>query len=106
MRFANPCSTGAEIPCALDTRTPKYSIFARTLGSARDFSSRNTDALVHTGLLSGATFHLESIVRIEEDGDRTFIDQLHGHHSLKNSGRDCDAQLAKRLAEFLVERFG
>src|SRR2546429_9835985 len=46
----------------------------------------------------------EGIVRIEEDCDRTFIDQLHGHHGLKNSRGDANTQLAERLAKFIIER--
>src|SRR5579859_2316840 len=43
---------------------------------------------------------------VEEDCDRAFIDKLHGHHSLKDSGRDVDANTAQSLAVFFVELLG
>src|SRR5262249_29225551 len=48
----------------------------------------------------------ECFFGIEEDGDRTFIDELHGHHSLKDSGRDEDAEAAKSFAIFFVKLLG
>src|SRR6266568_4602117 len=94
------------MPCALATRTPKYSIFARTRGSSSDFNSRSTAAFVQRGLSSAATkCCLEGVVRIEEDGDWAFINQLHGHHGLKNSSGDGNTQLAQRFAKFLIKRF-
>src|SRR5437016_2967165 len=70
-------------------------------------SSRNARAQFHCArAFFGANFALERFVGIEEDRDRTFIDQLHGHHRLENTGCNAHAQLAKRFAEFLVESFG
>src|SRR5215468_6109763 len=46
----------------------------------------------------------EGVVRIEEDRDRAFIDQLHGHHGLKNSRGDTNTQLAEGLAKFIIAR--
>src|SRR5579859_996779 len=43
---------------------------------------------------------------VEEDCDRAFINKLHGHHSLKDSGRDVDAKTAQSLAVFFVELSG
>src|SRR5260370_24030527 len=94
------------MPCALGTRTRKYYIFARTRGSRRDCSSRNTPVFVHCRGPSRKTRRLERIVRVEEDSDWAFIDQLHGHHGLKNSSSDRNAQLAERLAEFVIKRLG
>src|SRR5207302_600239 len=105
IRFASACSTGAEIPCAWGTRTPKYSIFVRTRGSASDCNSRKTAAFVQSGRSSGAAPRLERVVRIEEDSDRAFIDQLRRHHGLKNSRGNGDAQFAQLLTEFLVKSF-
>src|SRR5215470_529295 len=93
------------MPRALGTRTPKYSIFSRTRGSASDFNSRNTAAFVQCGLFSATTARLERVIRIEEDGDRAFINQLHGHHGLKDSSGDRDSQLANRFAKFFVKSF-
>src|SRR5713101_10185691 len=105
MCFANWCNTGAEIPCAFGTRTPKYAIFARTFGSASPTSSRNTAVFVHCADFC-PSLPLERFVGVEEDRDRAFIDQLHGHHRLKNPGGDIHAKFAKRFAEFFVESFG
>src|SRR2546430_8900569 len=61
--------------------------------------------MVHDGVCSATALRLESVFRIEEDGDGALIDQLHGHHGLKNSGGDGNAQIAERLAELVIERF-
>src|ERR1051325_7080342 len=47
----------------------------------------------------------ERVIRVEENRDWAFIDQLHGHHRLKNSSGDSDAQLAQRLTKFVIECF-
>src|SRR2546421_7472003 len=70
-------------------------------------SSRNARAQFHCSLaFLGGNFPLERFVGIEEDCDRAFIDQLHRHHRLENSGCDAHAKLAKRFAEFFVQGFG
>src|SRR3984893_2542336 len=56
--------------------------------------------------LAGADRPLERFFGIEEDCDRTFIDQLHGHHSLKYSAAHRDTKGLQGFAEFLVELFG
>src|ERR1700682_1089637 len=69
-------------------------------------SSSNARAQFHGSLaFLGANFPLERFVGVEEDRDRAFIDQLHGHHRLENTGGDAHAKIAKRFAEFLVESF-
>src|SRR5438445_943578 len=100
------CSTGAEIPSDMGTFTPKYAIFARTFGFASLLSSRTTADFVHCAAFFCVRRCLKCFVGIEEDCDRAFIDQLHGHHRLENSGCHGDTELAQRFAEFLVERFG
>ena len=45
----------------------------------------------------------ERFFGVEEDCDRTFIDEFHGHHSLKDSSCDGNAESAERFAEFFVE---
>src|SRR6059058_1378897 len=52
-----------------------------------------------------ATPRSERVIRVEEDRDRAFINQLHGHGGLKNSSGYGNAQLAERLAKFVIERF-
>src|SRR5229473_7552921 len=105
MRPANLWSIGAEIPCAFGTSTPKYAIFARTFGSASALSSRKTAAFVQRTEFC-APLRLECFIGIEEDCDRAFIDQLHGHHRLENSRGDIYAKFAKRFTESFVESFG
>src|SRR5260370_1302412 len=85
---------------------PKYSIFARTFGSASPLSSRKTAVFVHCGAFFRGPLGLKRFVGIEEDRDWAFIDQLHGHHGLKNSGGDVHVQFAKRFTKFFVESFG
>src|ERR1700757_3878792 len=46
---------------------------------------------------------LECFVGVDEDRDRAFIDQLHGHHSLKNSRGYGDAQPLQSFAEFFIQ---
>src|SRR5215467_1610799 len=94
------------MPCALGTRTPKYSILARTRESASDFSSRNTAAFVHDGERSVAVRGLERVVGIDEDCDRTFIDQLHGHYGLENSRCDVYTKFSELLAKFFIQSLG
>src|SRR5436190_12628618 len=106
IRLASACSTGAEMPSDLGTFTPKYAIFARTLGFASLLSSRSTADFVHCTAFFCVRGRLKCFVGIEEDCDRTFIHQLHGHHRLENSGCHGNAEFAKRFAEFVVQRFG
>src|SRR5258708_19437277 len=68
--------------------------------------SRNARAQLHFSLETcRREFRLERFVGVEEDRDRTFIDQLHGHHCLKNSGPYSHAKLAKRRAKFIIQGF-
>src|SRR5713101_6178549 len=100
MRRASAWSTGAEIPCAFSTFTPKWAILARTRGFACRSSSRRTLAFVHAFKPAAASTRLEHLVRIEEDRDRAFIHQLHRHHGLKHTcaGRDTErAELGHKL---------
>src|ERR1051326_7377768 len=106
MRRARACNFGAEIPRDLGTCTPKYSIFARTLGLPRLLSSRNTPAQVQRVSAAGGASALERFVGVEEDGDRTFIDKLHGHHGLKNSSSNGNAELAKSGVEMFIQPRG
>src|SRR5438132_10410762 len=94
------------MPSAFGTFTPKYGIFARTVGSARLLSSPRAAVLVHCGAFLGVPPRLKRFVGIEEDCDRAFIYQLHRHHRLENSGRHGHTEFLQRFAEFLVERFG
>src|SRR5207302_10895516 len=50
-----------------------------------------------------AKLPLKLLVRIEQYGNWAFIDQLHGHHRLKNSCSDLNAKVAQRLIEFFVQ---
>src|SRR6266849_10174635 len=99
---ANACSAGCEIPCAFGTLTPKYAIYARTRGSASFFNSRSTRARVQPSAARLGKTRLESFFGIEEDCDRAFIDQFHGHHGLKNSCRYADSQPAQRCIKLLI----
>src|ERR1700741_4467275 len=75
--------------------------------SPKAHSSRNARAQFHSSLAFFETnLPLERFVGIEEDRDRAFIDQLHGHHRLENSRCHAHAKLAKRFAEFFVPSFG
>src|SRR5438477_1370905 len=105
-RVASVFSTGAEMPSDLGTFTPKYAIFARTLGFASLLSSRSTADFVHCAAFFCVRRRLKCFVGIEEDCDRAFIDQLHGHHRLENSSCHGDTEFAQRFAKFLVEGFG
>ena len=46
---------------------------------------------------------LEVLLRIQKNGDRAFIDELHGHHSLKDSGRNGNAKAPQSFAELFIE---
>src|SRR5882724_12519891 len=94
------------MPCAFGTLTPKYSIFALTRGSATLCNSRSTAAFVQTVAEAGAWRALERFVGIEEDCDRPFIHQLHGHHRLKNPRRHGDSNPAQSRAKLFVQRLG
>ena len=48
---------------------------------------------------------LERFVGVEEDRDRAFINELHGHHGLENAGRYGHAKFAQRRAEFIIQGF-
>src|SRR5579859_2358090 len=102
MRLARACKRGVEIPSAFRTRTPKYAIFSRTRGFASSFNSRSTCALVQRSLRRSLTEDLERLIRIEEDRDWAFIDELHGHHGLKDSGGYGNAEGAQRGVELFV----
>src|SRR5712664_345896 len=96
--FATPYTTFARIPYRA-----MPSIFRC---SPRERSSRNARAQFHFSLgTCRMERRLECFVGVEEDRDRAFIDQLHGHHRLENTGCDVHAKLAKRFAEFFVESF-
>src|SRR5438552_4549630 len=107
-RFALQACAALEqkYPSDLGTFTPKYAIFARTFGFASFLSSRKMAALVHRATFLCVLGRLECLGGIEKDCDRAFIDQLHGHHRLENSGCHGDAEFAQRFAKFLVEGFG
>src|SRR5882724_502377 len=97
--FATPYTTFARIPYRA-----MPSIFRC---SPRERSSRNARAQFHLSRgTCEAKFRLERFVGVEEDRDRAFIDQLHGHHCLKNSGRHSHAELAERRAKFIIQGFG
>src|SRR5215470_15484628 len=49
---------------------------------------------------------LKCTVRVEEDRDRAFIDQLHRHHGLKNSRCHTYAQFSECLAKFFIQTLG
>src|SRR6266478_5648249 len=97
--FATPYATLARIPyCAMP------SIFRC---SPRERTSRNARAQLHFSLgTCRMELCLESLVGVEEDRDRPFIDKLHGHHCLKNSGRHSHTEFAKRRAKFIIQGFG
>src|SRR6267378_3677443 len=97
--FATPYTTFARIPYRA-----MPSIFRC---SPRERSSRNARAQLHFSLgTCRMERRLEGFVGVEEDRDRAFIDQLHGHHCLKNSGRHSHAKLAERCAKFIIQGFG
>src|SRR6266436_5768092 len=102
MRRDSPCKTGCEIPYAFGTLTPKYAILARTLGLASLFNSRRTLVRLQRSALCLREELLKRLVRVEEDCERAFIDQLHRHHRLKNSSGYGNAKRAQGLIEFLV----
>src|SRR4029077_10054915 len=52
------------------------------------------------------TEDLERFIGVEEDGDWAFIDELHGHHSLKDSGGYGNAEGTQRGVELFVEGDG
>src|SRR5260221_14689746 len=66
--------------------------------SPRRFSSAKICAQVEPARDESKRFF-----RVEEDCDRPFIDEFHGHHSLKDTGCDDDAKAAERFAELVVE---
>src|ERR1700675_3243436 len=103
MRRARACKTGCEIPYAFATLTPKYAIFARTLGFASLCNSRRTLVRLQRSAVC-LRERLKRLVRVEEDCDRTFIDQLHRHHGLKKSRRHGNAKFAQDLVEFFIQR--
>ena len=78
--------------------------FARTPGLASPSSSLKTSAHVQLRFLfpDKRSARLERFFGIEEDCDRAFIHQLHGHHGLKNSRRDAYAQFSQSCAKFFV----
>src|SRR4029077_3308729 len=85
---------------------PKYANFARTLGSASFFSSRSAAAFVHLFVVFERRPELERFFGVEKDCDRPFIHQLHGHHRLKNSSRNADAEILNRQRKLFVELLG
>src|ERR1700676_515422 len=91
---------------AFGTCTPKEPIVARTLGLAAFLSSARIAVLLHRSAVRWVRHSLERFIGIEEYGGRAFIDQLHGHHRLKNSRCYGDAQRAQCRVEFLVQREG
>src|SRR3981189_3527049 len=75
--------------------------------SPSDRRSRNARAQLHFSLETcRMELRLERFVGVEEDRDRTFIDQLHGHHCLKHPGRHGHAKFAKRRAKLIIQGFG
>src|SRR5882762_4984876 len=97
--FATPYTTFARIPYRA-----MPSIFRC---SPRERSSRNARGQFHFSLGTCETeFLLECFVGVEEDRNRPFIDQLHGHHCLKNSWRHSHTEFAKRRAKFIIQGFG
>src|SRR5713226_153031 len=56
------------------------------------------------GSIHDGTPLLKILIRVEEDCDRAFIDQLHRHHRLKNSGSYANAKPAQGFIEFLIQR--
>src|SRR5882672_843317 len=97
--FATPYTTFARIPYRA-----MPSIFRC---SPRERSSRNARAQLHFSLASCRKgLRLERFAGVEEDRDRAFINQLHGHHCLKNSGRHSHAEFAKRRTKFIIQGFG
>src|SRR5882724_4250897 len=96
--FATPYTAFARIPYRA-----MPSIFRC---SPRERSSRNARAQFHFSLGTWRMERrLECFVGVEEDRDRAFIDQLHGHHRLKNSGRHSHTEFAKRRAKFIIQGF-
>src|SRR4029077_2589076 len=85
---------------------PKYANFARTLGSASFFSSRSAAAFAHLLVVFARRPALERFFGVEKDCDRPFIHQLHGHHRLKNSSRNADAEILNRQRKLFVKLLG
>src|SRR5437660_9838388 len=106
MCFASACSAGAEMPSDLGTFTPKYAIFARTLGFASFFSSRRTAVLVHSGAFLCVPPRLECFAGIEEDCDWAFIHKLPDHIRLEISGPHVHAKFPSRSQNLFVTPFG
>src|SRR6267143_5493241 len=96
--FATPYTTFARIPYRA-----MPSIFRC---SPRERSSRNERAQLHCSLgTCRMELRLEGFVGVEEDRDWPFIDKLHGHHCLKNSGRHGHAKFAKCRTKFIIQGF-
>src|SRR5882762_4882633 len=97
--FATPYTTFARLPYRAMPSTFRCSPRAR--------SSRNARAQLHFTLATcRMELRLERLVGVEEDRDRAFINQLHGHHCLKNPRRHGQAKLAERRAKFIIQGFG
>src|SRR5215467_10076967 len=98
MRRARTSSLGLETPQTSFATMPK-----RAMPSTLRFSPRRRNSATTRAQAQFAGLRSECLFGIEEDGDRAFIDELHGHHSLKDSGGDGDTEAAKRFAEFCVK---
>src|SRR6267378_8263552 len=97
--FATPYTTFARIPYRAMPSIFRCSPWER--------SSRNARAQLHFSLgTCRMELRLEGFVGVEEDRNRPFIDKLHGHHCLKNSGRHSHTEFAKRRAKFIIQGFG
>jgi hypothetical protein len=56
----------------------------------------------YSGSIHVAQPILKRLVAIQENCDRTLIDQLHGHHRLKNTRGYGNPKRAQRFVEFLI----
>src|SRR5215510_7701295 len=98
MRRARRSSLGLDTPQTSFATIPK-----RAMPSTLRFSPRRRNSAITSVHVHVSAARSECFFGVEEDRDRAFIDQLHGHHSLKDSGRDGDANAAERFAEFFVK---
>src|SRR5438874_5191519 len=94
------CSAAGRIRFILCT------ISARLAGyPSCPLSSANRSASCNRARRIRPAFTSQLLVGIEEDCDRPFIHQLHGHHRLKNSRAHVDSHFSQRLPKFFIERF-
>src|ERR1700751_3450786 len=103
MRLASTSILGFETPYTFFARMPNRAMPSTFRRVPKRRSSAKQSRQVHRRRWGDLREGLKRFVGIEEDGDRAFIDQLHRHHSLKQSRGYGDAYLLQSLTEGLVK---